>query len=84
MTSSIRESLATLWSVWEDLPKDKDDLSHYTDYDVEIVEALKHEFTALHERCMQERHVKPSVTITRPVHHEIMADAVKQGYRERN
>jgi hypothetical protein len=89
MTGSIRQSLATLWSVWEDLPKEKDDLARYTDYnvetdyDVEIVEALKHEFTALHERCLQERHVRPSVTINGPVHSEILREAVRQG-QERN
>ena len=84
MTADIKHTLALLWSTWEDLPKAKNDLQGYGDNEPEMLEALSDEAKTLRERCLEERGIRPGLTISGPAHEEIIADAAKQAGRARN
>ena len=84
MTADIKHTMALLWSTWEDLPKTKTDLQGYGDNELEMLEALSDEAKTLRERCLEERGIRPGLTISGPVHEEILADAMRQAGRDRN
>ena len=68
MTADIKHTIALLWSTWEDLSKSKADLQEYSNNELEILEALSDEAKTLRERCLEERGVRPALTISGPVH----------------
>jgi hypothetical protein len=76
--------MVLLWSTWEDLPKAKTDLQGYGDNELEILEAVSDEAKTLREKILEERGIRPGLTISGPVHEEIIADAAKQAGRDRN
>jgi hypothetical protein len=84
VTADIKHTLAIIWSAWEDLPKAKNDLQGYGDNELEMLEALSDEAKILRERCLEERGIRPGLTISGPVHEEILVDAVRQAARDRN
>jgi hypothetical protein len=84
VTADIKHTMALIWSTWKDLPKAKIDLQGYGDNELETLEALSDEAKTLRERCLEERGIRPSLTISGPVHEEILADAARQAGRDRN
>lgn len=84
MTADIKHTLALLWSTWQDLPKQKADLAGYGDNELKVLEAPSDRAKTLRDRCLEERGMRPGLRISRQVHEEIVADAVRQAERERN
>jgi hypothetical protein len=77
MTDSIKDHLIAIHDALADLPKAPGDLAQYTDSDIEMVQNLKTDIDTLHGRL-----ITPRVIVA--AHPEIVAEAVKLAYRERN
>jgi hypothetical protein len=84
MTANVRHTMALLLSTWEDLPKGKADLQGYGNHELKMLKALSDGSKTLRERCLEGRGVKPSLSISGPVHEETVREAIRQARRDRN
>jgi hypothetical protein len=84
MTSNITDTLGLIADLFHDLPKNKAELSRYTDSHLELIEALHEGLGTLRERCLEERGIRPSLKISGQVHEDILAEAARQARRNRN